>query len=69
MRDLSEQQVSSAALSRSEERNKELFDCIADALFVYDRETLRFLDVNDAAVELYGYSRDEFLQMSVKELY
>ena len=68
VRDLSEQQVSSAALSRSEERNKELFDCIADALFVYDRETLRFLDVNDAAVELYGYSGDEFLTMTIDQI-
>ena len=30
-------------------------------MWVYDTETLRFLAVNDATVERYGYTRDEFL--------
>jgi PAS domain S-box-containing protein len=37
--------------------------------WVYDQETLAFLDVNDAAVRHYGYSRDEFLRMTTKDLY
>ncbi len=37
-------------------------------MWVYDRRTLRFLDVNDAAVSKYGYSRDEFLQLRVAAL-
>jgi two-component system, cell cycle sensor histidine kinase and response regulator CckA len=35
---------------------------------LYDEESLRFLEVNDAAIELYGYSRDEFLAMTIAEL-
>ena len=35
------------------------------ALWIYDLATLRFLQVNDAAIAQYGYSRDEFLQMSI----
>jgi PAS domain S-box-containing protein len=34
-------------------------------MWIYDRETLAFLDVNDAAVEHYGYSRQEFLSMKI----
>src|SRR5438132_2151042 len=37
-------------------------------MWVYDAETLRFLEVNNAAVERYGYSREEFLAMSVTEI-
>jgi PAS domain S-box-containing protein len=34
-------------------------------MWVFDRQTLFFLDVNDAAVQQYGYSRQEFLTMTV----
>jgi PAS domain S-box-containing protein len=40
-----------------------------DPIFIYDKENLRFLDVNDSALNLYGYSRDEFLQMDLTDLY
>lgn len=36
--------------------------------WVFDKDTLRFLDVNDAAIQLYGYSRKEFLQMSIRDI-
>ena len=38
-------------------------------VYVYDKESLSFLDVNDAALNLYGYSIDEFLQMDITDLY
>lgn len=34
-------------------------------MWIYDRETLKFLAVNDAAVQHYGYTRDEFLAMDL----
>ncbi len=37
-------------------------------LLVYDRETLEIRAVNDAALALYGYSRDEFLRMKAEQL-
>lgn len=37
-------------------------------MWVYDIETLRFLEVNDTAVSVYGYSRQEFLQMTIKDI-
>ncbi|HEY8314296.1 MAG TPA: EAL domain-containing protein [Candidatus Baltobacteraceae bacterium] len=36
--------------------------------WVYDRQTLHFLAVNDAAVAKYGYARDEFLAMSLLDI-
>jgi PAS domain S-box-containing protein len=38
-------------------------------MWLYDLETLHFLEVNDAAVYHYGYSREEFLQMQVTEIW
>jgi PAS domain S-box-containing protein len=37
-------------------------------MWVYDPETLRFLDVNEAAVATYGFSRDEFLGMTIAQI-
>jgi len=68
VRDLSERAANKAALSKSEERSTELFDCISEPLFIYDRESLGYLAVNDAAVEHYGYNREEFLDMTIKDI-
>lgn len=38
-------------------------------IYVYEKESLRFLDVNEAALKLYGYSVDDFLQMDLTDLY
>ncbi|MGE3958494.1 MAG: PAS domain S-box protein [Vicinamibacterales bacterium] len=37
-------------------------------LWVYDRTTLKFIAVNDAAIAQYGYSRDQFLAMRVVDI-
>jgi PAS domain S-box-containing protein len=37
-------------------------------MWIYDTETLRFLDVNEAAILTYGWSRDEFLSMSILDI-
>jgi len=56
------------ALQRSEERARLLFATIPHPAYVVDLDTLGFLEVNDAAVERYGYSRDEFLRMTVAQI-
>ena len=47
---------------------RELFDATPVPLWLYDIETLQFLAVNQTAVELYGYSKDEFLAMTLRDL-
>ena len=55
-------------LRESEERYRSLFLNIPDPAWVYDTDTHKFLDVNDAAITSYGYTRDEFLSMSIFEI-
>lgn len=40
-----------------------------EPLFIYDIENLKFIEVNKAALTLYGYSREEFLDMDLTDLY
>jgi len=55
-------------LEASEARYRLLFERNPLPMAVYDRETLAFLAVNEAAIEDYGYSRDDFLRMTVADL-
>ncbi len=45
-----------------------LFQDNPQPMWVFDRHTLQFLDVNKAAVTHYGYSREEFLSMRISDL-
>jgi PAS domain S-box-containing protein len=56
------------ALCGTEEQYRLLFDNAPTPLWVFDNETLRFLAVNEAAVRLYGYSREEFLGMVITDI-
>ena len=49
-------------------RDMSLLDDLPLPVFIYDMETLRYLAVNQAAIETYGYSRDEFLAMTVTDI-
>ena len=66
--DISERRRLETSLRESEERYRALFDSNPQPMWIYDRETLRFLAVNEAAVRHYGYSRDEFLAMTIKDV-
>lgn len=46
----------------------EWFDAVLIPMWVYDPETLRFLAVNKAAIANYGYSRADFLQMTLANI-
>lgn len=50
------------------ERYRLTFDRNPVPMWVFERDTLAFLDVNQAAVEHYGYTREEFLAMSLKDI-
>jgi len=56
------------ARRESERIYKELFENNPNPMFVYDRDTLRFLAVNDVAVSHYGYSREEFFGMTIEQI-
>jgi len=52
----------------NEERFHYLFESNPQPMWVYDIESLSFLDVNNAAIRHYGYSREEFLGMTIKDI-
>jgi len=55
-------------LRDSEERYRLLFEANPHPMWVYDTDTLAFLAVNGAAIRHYGYSREEFLAMTIKDI-
>jgi PAS domain S-box-containing protein len=57
------------ALSETQERYQLLFNRNPLALWVFDLDTLAFLAVNEAAVQKYGYSAEEFASMTVRDLH
>src|SRR5580704_3197147 len=67
-RDITERRRAEELLRESDERHRKLFDNNPHPTWVFDRETLRFLAVNVAAVRKYGYSCDEFLAMTIKDI-
>jgi PAS domain S-box-containing protein len=68
MRDITARKRIEAELARSEERYRMMFLANPHPMWVFDVETLEFLDVNDAAVQHYGYSREEFLSMKILDI-
>ena len=52
----------------SEERYHTLFRQSPTPMWLYDPDTLRFVDVSDTAATHYGYSRDEFLKMTIEDI-
>jgi len=57
------------ALKRSEISFRLLFDNNPMPMWVFDAETTKFISVNDAAVQHYGYSRETFLQMQLRQIW
>jgi PAS domain S-box-containing protein len=56
------------SLLLSEKQNMDLFDLNPTPMWVFDSETLEFMEVNKAAIDLYGYTKEEFLKMNLKDI-
>ncbi len=66
--DISESRTAEQMRIDSERRYRELFEFNPMPMWTYDVETLAFTDVNTAAVDHYGYTRDEFLAMTIVDI-
>jgi PAS domain S-box-containing protein len=67
-RDVTEGRQLRETLREREARFRLLFESNPLPMWVYDRETLRFLAVNQAAIARYGYSEDEFRAMTIADI-
>jgi len=67
--DITERMQTEERLKNSETTFRLLFAGNPLPMWVYDLETLGFLEVNDRAVEMYGFSRDEFLAMRITDIH
>lgn len=56
------------ALRQSREQYMKLFMDNPQPMWIYDLDTLGFLEVNNSALKLYGYTREEFKAMTLKDI-
>jgi PAS domain S-box-containing protein len=55
-------------VNHSEQFYRFLFEKNPFAAWIYDIESLKFLEVNPAAIEFYGYSKEEFTSMTLNDI-
>jgi PAS domain S-box-containing protein len=67
-RDVTDRWRAEEELRRSEKQYRLLFQDNPNPMWVFDLETLAFLEVNESAIQHYGYSREEFLAMKMSDL-
>jgi PAS domain S-box-containing protein len=66
--DVTDRKMTEEQLQVSEHRYKLLFNANPHPMWLYDVDTRKFLEVNDATVRNYGYSRKEFLSMTINDI-
>ena len=57
-----------ATLRSSQEQYRLLFQGNPNPMWIYDSDSLQFIAVNDAAIQQFGYDRDDFLKMTLADL-
>jgi PAS domain S-box-containing protein len=67
-RDITTRKQIEKQLLDSEVRYRQLFEANPQPMWVYDLETLAFLAVNGAAIRNYGFTQEEFLAMTIKDI-
>jgi PAS domain S-box-containing protein len=68
IRDITERKQLEELLRMSEETYRQLFATVPDAIFMFDADTRQFIDANESALRLYGFSREEFLKMTLADI-
>lgn len=66
--EVEEKVLSNKLLQESERHYKVLFAQNPSPMWIFDTETLKFLQVNEAAVRRYGYTQEEFTKLTIKDI-
>jgi len=66
--DITKLKQAEQTLRENEEKYRQLFENESDAVMIFDAETGQFEDANQATIDLYGYSKDEFLTLKVEDI-
>ncbi len=66
--DITELKLQETKLRQSEQRFRKIFEAASDAILVHDVEAAKFVDLNQHAVDAFGYSREELLAKSIGEI-
>jgi PAS domain S-box-containing protein len=67
-KDISERKKSIKDLKESEQRYSDVFHFSPLPMWVVDLDTLKFMDINQATINHYGFSREEFLDMTLRDI-
>jgi diguanylate cyclase (GGDEF)-like protein/PAS domain S-box-containing protein len=65
IRDVTERKVVERARPRSEDQFRRIFEGNPQPMWIFERNSLDFLALNDAAIQMFGYSREEFMTMTM----
>ncbi len=66
--DITDRKLMEESLSENEEKYRSIFSVESDSLFLIDNETHAIIETNDSSSRLYGYTREEILQLKNFEL-
>ncbi|MEQ1677314.1 MAG: PAS domain S-box protein [Chitinophagaceae bacterium] len=66
--DITEKKIAEEELKSSEERYRHLFNNNPESILIWDVDSLNILEVNDTAVQEYGYPREEFTELTLLDL-
>ena len=69
MNDITLEREAEKELKRSEQQYRLLYEQSPLPMYIFDKDTYKFISVNEALIDLFGYSENEFLKMSIFELF